>query len=435
LSSTPDAAPRRGPGTGPWLASLGAGLEYYDFVVYALLAPALRDAFFPSHGTHLSSLEAFGLFTVGYVARPLGGVVFGSRGDRKGRKATFLHTTVLMAAATFAMGCLPTYAQAGLLAPAALVLLRFVQGLSFGGELPGAITFVAEHAGRRGTGAAAGVVMSGVTLGSLLAALLLNVLSRVGEVSLGAWAWRIPFWCGGSLAAVAFAARLKMQETPVFSPSGAKPSGPVVTLLTRYPLALACGLGVTLLGASLVVFPLYAPVFLTTTYGYPRDDVYTATTVSLVLATFATVACGRLADRCGPHRLLALTGVAWALAVPGVFSLLSRGTFAALLSFALLWQVATSLTVGSYMPILAGLFPTPVRYTGVACCYNGAFMLAGAAPMLFAALTAGAAGAGGIPWIYGGVAGLAAAAAGIAARLSAPARPGDETSPGPPGPA
>jgi MFS family permease len=139
---------------GAFLASLGAGLEYYDFVAYALLAPYLRQAFFPSTSANLSTLEALGLFSVGYVARPLGGFVFGSMGDRFGRKNTFLITTLLMAAATFAMGCLPTHGQVGAWAPAILIFLRCVQGFSFGGELPGAITFVSKVQKKRATTAA-----------------------------------------------------------------------------------------------------------------------------------------------------------------------------------------------------------------------------------------------------------------------------------------
>ena len=367
----------------PWrttaLASLGAGLEYCDFVIYLLLARYLAAAFFPNHSPWAVRLQPLGLFAAGYIARPLGGLVFGSRGDRCGRKSTFLRTTGLMAAATFAIGCLPTHAQLGLWATCLLVGLRCVQGFSMGGELPGAITFVAEHAAPAQRGRACGVVIAGITAGGIGAAGLLALLTAaLDEASMTAWGWRLPFWIAGSSAFVAQNARRSMPETPQFA---AVERTPLRRLFAQHRAALGWGFWVACLGTSAVIFPLYAPLYLHR-LGFAMADIYRCTTLSLVWGVLASLGFGLAVDRVGAHRLLQGAAGIWALGVPAAVALLQMVHPAALLAFCLVWQTGTAAAVTAYWVVLAGAFPVRVRYSALAVCINGAFACGGLLPML-----------------------------------------------------
>ena len=367
----------------PWrttgLASLGAGLEYCDFVIYLLLARYLAAAFFPTESPWAQQLQPIGLFAAGYIARPLGGLVFGSRGDRCGRKSTFLRTTGLMAAATFAIGCLPTHAQIGLWAPCLLVALRCLQGFSMGGELPGAITFVAEHAAANQRGRACGVVIAGITAGGIAAAALLAVLTQsFDEATMASWGWRVPFWSGGSLALASQFMRRSMPETPHFS---AVENTPIRTLLTAYRGRVAWGFCLAALGTSAVIFPLYAPLYLAR-LGYAMADIYRCTTVSLVWAVVTSLACGTLVDRVGAHRMLGAAALAWGATVPVAVALVQQGSPWTLQIFCLIWQTGTATVVTSYWVVLAGAFPARVRYSALAVCINTAFACGGVLPVL-----------------------------------------------------
>ena len=248
----PFSAPRRT----TLIASLGAGLEYYDFVVYALLAPFLRTAFFSQGDSHLSTLEALSLFAVGYIARPVGGVLFGSRGDRHGRKTTFLFTSGLMALTTLAIGFLPTYARIGAAAPVLLVTLRCLQGLSLGGELPSAITFVFEHTDSARHGQSCSAVVASITFGSLLATVLLQCLTAwLDAEAMAQWGWRVAFWSGGSLAIAILFVRYTVQESPLFVAQTRPMLAPLRQVLSEQPRAILRGIALAFFGGIAGDFP------------------------------------------------------------------------------------------------------------------------------------------------------------------------------------
>src|SRR5690349_9293115 len=198
-------------------SSAGTAVEWYDFFIFGSLAPVISRVFFASLEPTPALIAALALFAAGLAFRPLGALIFGVVGDRLGRKGAFLVTVTLMGAATFAIGLLPTYAQAGALAPTLLIILRILQGVALGGEYGGAAIYVAEHAPNNKRGASTGWIQSSASFG-LLAALLVIVATRtyLGEDAFNAWGWRVPFLASAVLLAVSLWMRAKLSESPEF---------------------------------------------------------------------------------------------------------------------------------------------------------------------------------------------------------------------------
>ncbi|MCY7398380.1 MAG: MFS transporter [Sphingomonas bacterium] len=199
-------------------SSAGTAFEWYDFFIFGSLTPIIAKTFLAGLDPTSALIAALALFAVGFAFRPLGAIIFGAMGDRVGRKATFLATVSLMGGATFAIGLLPTYAQAGIVAPILLVFLRICQGTALGGEYGGAAIYVAEHAANGKRGAATGWIQSSASFG-LLAALLVIVATRtvLGEEAFAAWGWRIPFLASILLLAISVWMRVKLAESPAFA--------------------------------------------------------------------------------------------------------------------------------------------------------------------------------------------------------------------------
>jgi MFS family permease len=198
-------------------SSAGTAFEWYDFFIFGTLAPVVSKVFFAGLDPTPALIAALGLFAAGFAFRPLGALIFGVVGDRLGRKGAFLITVSLMGGATFLIGLLPTYAQAGMLAPALLIILRILQGIALGGEYGGAAIYVAEHAPDDKRGASTGWIQSSASFG-LLAALLVILVTRaaVGEEAFAEWGWRIPFLLSALLLAISVWLRFKLSESPAF---------------------------------------------------------------------------------------------------------------------------------------------------------------------------------------------------------------------------
>ncbi|MEN3973014.1 MFS transporter [Sphingomicrobium sp. XHP0235] len=219
MTDTANATPEKG-----WsmarvvtASSAGTAFEWYDFFIFGALASTIGQVFFAGLGETAGVIAALGLFAAGFAFRPLGAIIFGAMGDRVGRKATFLTTVSLMGGATFAIGVLPTYAQAGIIAPILLIILRICQGTALGGEYGGAAIYVAEHADDDKRGAATGWIQSSAAFG-LIAALLVIYFTRttVGEEAFLEWGWRIPFLVSVLLLLISVWMRLKLSESPAF---------------------------------------------------------------------------------------------------------------------------------------------------------------------------------------------------------------------------
>jgi MFS transporter, MHS family, proline/betaine transporter len=371
------------------LSSLGGALEFYDFVIYSMFAQYIGAAYFPA-GNQLDSLMySFSVFAVGYLARPLGGVVFSHFGDKYGRRRVFIVSILGMSTATICMGLLPTQASIGPSASVAMVCLRLVQGFSLGGELPGAITFVVETAPRT-AGFAAGFIFfcvnSGVALASGLSLVVHEVLA---EPQISAWGWRIGFLFGGVLGLVSFWLRLSLEETPEFQllrQSAAK--RPFLELLRSHPAPIITGISSMIATAGFNGLLFAMPAFLPRVMGYSPVEAIQAQNVCLVVLSFGLLTAAWLGDRI-PRRWILGTGalVLLLLSVP-FFSAAASHSVSLLALFACA-GVAASLVNGPMCGVAADLFPTRIRFSGVAVSFNLAFSIfSGIAPLAATLLVA-----------------------------------------------
>src|ERR1041384_19836 len=293
-------------------SSLGTVFEWYDFYLYAVLAPFFAVLFFPPGNQTAALLSAFAAYAAGFLVRPFGALVFGRIGDLVGRKYTFLVTIIFMGASTFLVGLLPTFAAVGWLAPILMVTLRLVQGLALGGEYGGAATYVAEHApqGKRGYDTA--WIQTTATLGLFLALLIIYLCrSNMDAKAFAEWGWRIPFWVSVILLAFSVYIRLKLHESPVFQKMKSEGKGsksPLTDSFMRYPnnkYVLLALLGATA-GQGVVWYTgqFYALFFLLITLKLDFLSAYALIGLSLIIGTPFFIVFGWLSDRVGRLKII-----------------------------------------------------------------------------------------------------------------------------------
>jgi predicted MFS family arabinose efflux permease len=293
-------------------SSLGTVFEWYDFYLYATLAPFFASLFFPKGNDTAALLAAFATYAAGFLVRPFGAVVFGRLGDLVGRKHTFLLTIVVMGAATFGVGLLPTYESIGLAAPVILVTLRLLQGLALGGEYGGAATYVAEHAPDNERGRATSWIQTTATLGFFLSLLVIGLCrALMPPEAFTAWGWRLPFLVSLVLLLFSVYIRLKLEESPVFRQMKAQGKGskaPLRESFLHYPnnkYVLLALLGATA-GQGVVWYAgqFYALFFLTITLKLDYLTAYTVVGLALALGTPFFIVFGRLSDRIGRLKII-----------------------------------------------------------------------------------------------------------------------------------
>jgi MFS family permease len=397
--------PAAGPRTVLAASLVGTTVEWYDFFLYATAASLVfPQLFFPVGNEVVSALLAFGTFAVGFVARPIGGILFGHVGDRIGRKRTLVATMVLMGGATALIGLLPSYATIGVAAPVLLVVLRVLQGLAVGGEWGGAVLLAVENAppgkrARYGSVPQIGLGL-GLALGTGAFALLGEALDDETFLAVG---WRIAFVLSVVLVAVGLLVRLRIMETPEFQrlrESGATAKVPVVQVFrTRaHRRGIAAGmLARWAEGAAFNTWGVFAITYATATVGMDRVVVLLAVTAGALLMAAVAPVAGLLADRYG-RRLVFGTGAAgFGITVVPSFLAVQSGSeplvVAVLLLQLGLWY---GLMTGAESTLFAELFDTDVRYTGMSLVFQGSGIWAsGLTPV---ALTALLAAGGGSPW-------------------------------------
>ncbi|MGR3931792.1 MFS transporter [Streptomyces sp. BRA346] len=379
---------------------LGTAVEFYDFLVYGTVAALVfGELFFPEADPAVGTIAAFGTFAAGYLARPLGGIVFGHFGDRLGRKSMLLLTMVLMGTCSFLIGLLPTYDAIGVWAPVLLVALRVVQGLAIGGEWGGAMLMVVEHAERAGgarrrRGLWSSFTQLGAPLGSMLSAGVVTIVSTLPDDEFRTWGWRVPFLLSVALLAVGLFVRLRVAESPLFTEARAQDTRPqdrppLAEVLRRpRPLLLAgcVGIGAFTAQALLTSFMISYAV----RHGYTRPQVLTAVTVASAVALFALPAASALSDRVGRRPVVLAGAVASAALAFPVLALVDSGSPGLLiLALALGHGVAQSTMYGPLGALLSEMFGTRVRYTGASLGYQLATLIgAGFSPMIASSLLA-----------------------------------------------
>lgn len=371
-----------------FISAIGSALEYYSFIIYIMLATYLGELFFPRSSSAAALLYTLLLFAVSYAVMPLSAIGFGFIADRVGRKKVMVMAITIMASATLAIGLLPTYKSIGITATVLLFMLRLVQGLAQGAELPGAITFLSEHAQSKNQGLLCGVLFFAVGSGALLSTLVNYLLTNfLTKEQMLAYGWRLPFLLAGLLGIVGWKIRKKTTETPLFLAQSKLEivRVPFFTLIKHYFPKILIGLGLVGSGAVLVNFGIFIPTFLQTHFNYLPRDTYLVTTFGFAI-DFLLIIFGFIADKITFKRFY-LIGVSVAIiALYPIFLLLKIHSLTALFFFVFLYHFLILPLAACYPAMIARLFPTKVRYSGVAISYVGAYSIAGFAPLIINSL-------------------------------------------------
>ncbi|MFC5141705.1 MFS transporter [Actinomycetospora rhizophila] len=369
---------------------IGSLVEFYEFSVYAVLATTLAAVFFPSVAPTTALLSTLAVFAVAFFARPLGGFVWGAVGDRIGRKRTLALTVLLMSAATALMGVLPGYAAIGLAAPALLVFLRFVQGVSAGGEISGAVSFVAEHAPQNRRGLFVGMISVGAVVGTLLGSLIPGVLLlTLSTEQMQAWGWRIPLLVALPLGLVGLYIRQKLDETPYFlalREERSRAANPVRAALAgreQRRLLLIAFFLVAANASSFYMIVGYLPSFATRSLELSGLQAFAPSVIALAACLVAEVGGAWLSDRVGRRTVLLTSLVGLLVLAYPSFLLITSGTFGLIACGLVLFGLLAGAYAAVINAALVELFPTRVRVSGHGITYNlSVALFGGSAPYL-----------------------------------------------------
>ncbi|HDU4534748.1 TPA: MHS family MFS transporter [Klebsiella aerogenes] len=372
---------------------LGNSLEWYDFFLYGTAAALVFGSlFFPTtNDPLLGSFLAFSGFAIGFIARPLGGVIFGHLGDRYSRKMTLIITLTLMGASTFLIGLLPTYAHIGILAPIALITLRFVQGVASGGEWGGGVLMLSENAPESQKGYYTAWSQVGVCGGFVLSSLAFYLVQLLPQEEVMSWAWRIPFLLSLFIFLVGVYIRRNIQENAEFVARKAENDSkneahhlPVLSAFKNHPRAILQAIGLRLAeNGAVYIFFTFSVVYCKH-IGIDTRDLIAAVTIAMTVEIATILGWGWLSDRIGRKRLYYIGVIGMALVAFPFFWLLNMHTFPAmLLAMLLALPLCHGAMIAAQPCLMVDLFPVEVRYTGLALGHEiGAVISGGISPML-----------------------------------------------------
>ncbi|HEY8615592.1 MFS transporter [Phenylobacterium sp.] len=372
---------------------IGTTIEWYDFFLYGTAAALVfNQLFFPKADPLTGTLLAFATYALGFVARPLGGFVFGHFGDRLGRKKLLMLSLMLMGGATVLIGLLPTYGQVGALAPALLIVLRLVQGFAVGGEWGGAVLIVSEHGDARRRGFWTSWPQAGVALGNLAAAAVLAIMAAtLSEAEFLDWGWRVPFLLSVVLIGVGWYVRSTVEESPVFRDAQARQpaaSAPILEAIRTRPGGLLVGAGLRVAeNIGYYVITTFSITYLTTEVGASRQLALQALMIGAAVQAVCIPLFGALSDRVGRRPVYALGAAGTAVWAFAFFRLLDTGATPAIVTAVVVGLVFHAAMYGPQAAFLSELFPTRIRYSAVSLAYQGTSIFAGSlAPIIAVAL-------------------------------------------------
>lgn len=380
---------------------IGTTIEWYDFFIYttaaALVFPQL---FFPSFEPLAGTLASFATYAVGFLARPLGGVIFGHYGDKIGRKAMLVTTLLIMGIATFVVGLLPTYETIGIWAPILLVVLRLLQGLGLGGEWGGAVLMAVEHSPDDKRGLNGSWPQMGVPAGLVLGTGAFAAISAISGEAFVTWGWRVPFLLSILLIALGLYIRLAIYESPAFSrvrESGTEARMPIVDVFRTYPKNVLLAVG-SRIGIDVVfyIFAVYVLTYVSTNLGLPRNLGLIAISIAALIEIFTIPAFASLSDKVGRRPVLMAGAAFLGLWIFPFFWLLDTKS-ASLIILAVIvgLSIGHAAVYGTQASFYAELFGTRVRYSGASLGYQLAGIFGGAlAPIIATALYAATGGPG-----------------------------------------
>lgn len=369
---------------------IGTTIEWYDFFLYGTAAALVFNTlFFPTLDPLTGTLSAYGTFAIGFIARPLGGAVFGHYGDKLGRKTMLVWSLVLMGVATAIIGILPTYAQIGVWAPVLLVMVRFVQGFGVGGEWAGAVLMAVEHSGGERRGYHGSWPQMGVPAGSLLSTGVFGLVSfGLGEEAFLAWGWRVPFLLSVALIGVGLFIRLRVLESPAFTrvkEQQREADLPLLAVVREHPRELLLGFGMRLAqNALFYIYTVFVLSYGEKSLGYSRTTMLTGVAIASFLGLFSTPLWGHLSDRLGRRPVyLAGTLISMLFTLP-FFWLLGQGSVPLVwLAIVLGLNIGHDLMYGPAAAYFSELFGPHVRYTGASMVYQVSSVFSGGlAPLI-----------------------------------------------------
>lgn len=376
---------------------VGTVVEWYEFFLYATAASLVfGKVFFPNAGSELDGIiAAFLTYAVGFIARPLGGIVFGQIGDKLGRKHTLQVTIVMVGVATFLMGCLPGFDTIGYWAPALLVALRFIQGFAVGGEWGGAVLLVAEHSPDKSRGFWSSWPQSAVPVGNLLATLVLLAMTWIlpAEQFLS-WGWRVAFWLSAVIVVIGYYIRTHVNEAPIFLEARAQVEAEqatnygVLEVVRKYPKGILGAMGLRFAENILYyIIVSFSIVYLVTVHQYDTSQLLLALLIAHVVHFLVIPQIGRLSDALGRKPVYlagAILGSTWAFFAFPLFDTLNPVLIVLAITVGLCFH---ALMYAGQPAIMAEMFPTRMRYSGVSLGYQVTSILAGSlAPIIASAL-------------------------------------------------
>ena len=367
---------------------IGNLFEWYDFIIYGFFAPVIASQFFKPEAASGDLLKVFAVFAVGYFARPIGAVIFGSIGDRLGRKKALLLSLVVMAVPTMGMAVLPTWESIGVLSPILLILLRVLQGISIGGEFTGANAYLSEHSADDRRGLAGSLTVSSAMLGILLGSLVYTLMEWFCTPEfIQLWGWRFAFLGGFGILIIAGWLRWTMPVSPHFEK--AKSNGELVAHPVRH--CLRNQFGALMRGILLISMPsmlcyaltVYMSDYLNKEGGFSRSEAGLMVTIAISIAVVIPILVGAWSDRIGRRPIIRFSFIASILWSIPIFALVIQGPPVLAWVGVLVGALILSLMQGAYPAALAEMFPTSARYTGTSIAYNVCFaFLGGTFPLL-----------------------------------------------------
>lgn len=383
---------------------IGTAIEWYDFFLYGTAAALVfNKLFFPTFDPVAGTMAAFGTYAVGFLARPVGGVLFGHFGDRYGRKTALVTTLMIVGLTTFAIGLLPTYAAIGIWAPVALIVLRLVQGLGVGGEWAGAVLMVAERGDPKWRGFSASWVQAGAPVGLLLATAVFGVVSWLPDEQFLVWGWRVPFLLGVVLTGVGLFLRVQILESPLFTEALKKEPTkglPVLEVLRQHPRNVLLAMGARVAeNGYYYFFTVFGLSYGTQHLELPRSLLIDAVLIAAVAHLVATPCFGALSDRVGRRPVYLGGTIFLAFYAFPFFALMETRNPVWVIAGITLGMIGHAAMYGPQAAFFSELFGTRVRYTGASLGYQVAAPLSGGlAPLIATALLAQS---GGDPWPVG----------------------------------
>jgi MHS family shikimate/dehydroshikimate transporter-like MFS transporter len=366
------------------LASLvGTTIEWYDFFLYGLAAALVfNQLFFPTFDPLTGTLAAFGTYAVGFVARPVGGIIFGHFGDRIGRKSMLVLTLVIMGVATFLIGLLPTYEQIGIWAGISLVVLRIAQGFGVGGEWGGAVLMAVEHAPAKERGFYGSWPQLGVPAGLVLATAVFSMFTGMPQEEFLAWGWRVPFLLSAVLVGVGLLIRLRLLETPSFTKMKEEKSEarlPVLEVIRRYPKQLLQAMGLRIVeNGAFYVYSVFVLLYATSQVKMDRQMVLNGVLLGAVCEMIAIPLYGRLSDRIGRKPVYIFGAVSTAVFAFPFFWMMDTGSQPLVwLALVVAFAVSHAAMYAPQAALFSEMFGTQVRYSGASLGSQLASVLAG----------------------------------------------------------